>query len=408
LLAGQPGIGKSTLALQVALSRASIGSNTLYLLTEQSPEEARARAEGLLASQGRSAKSKELLRHIRFDDSLSSMENLPRIWARGKRWASDSGGELQLLVLDSAQGRGLSGNATREYKLLLNFSKELKDEGTASILLSHITKDGSIAGPKFLEHHVDCVLVLRKAMSYRPLFVTKNRFGRTPDRPVPLILDKANMGLRPSPYRDAMVAVARAIVPDVGDIVEAQVNLSLPNGLGQTGSIQSVGVPKKIIQQLISSTARFVDPDLADLNFSIQCNVPGAVRYSQYIALAMAVAITGSYVRRDIPRNYYFIGEVDLQGDIRPLSNDLFLVSGWGKAPIFRSLNLLDEDAFLFCPLGSGKLLRPERIQVGHDVTCVECQSVTDVIARVFPSDSEASGARPVKARRQTRRAAPG
>lgn len=381
LLAGQPGIGKSTLAFQLAIARALLGLPTLYLLTEQSTEDAARRLAGIAATLDREVQPGQLQSLIKFDDSLSDIDQLSRSWVRGKRWAGSLDAVLELLILDSVQGHGLHGNS-REYKLLLNFCRELKESSVTSVLISHITKDGNIAGPKTLEHSVDCVLVMRKAMSYRPLFVTKNRYGRTPDKAIPLILDKVTTALRPSPYKDSMVAVARAVIPGLRDIPEAQVNLRLPRALGQSGTIQSVGVPRKVIQQLISSIAPFVDPDLDELDLSIQCSVPGAIKYSQYIGLALSIAIVGSYIRRDVPINTFFIGEVDLLGNIRPISRDLIDETwDWRAREKWISLLQVPQGATIFCAAGCTE----EIGRWAEGAVMVGSASVRDVVGHLWP-----------------------
>ena len=85
-----------------------------------------------------------------------------------------------------------------------------------ALLICHVTKKSEIAGPRALEHNIDCAWVLRKAMNYRPLFVPKNRFGPETCRPLPLEVDPIRVCLRVSPHASTMTSVARSYLPGLG------------------------------------------------------------------------------------------------------------------------------------------------------------------------------------------------
>src|SRR4029453_12860615 len=168
LVGGDPGIGKSTLLLQVAARLASEGQKVVYVSGEESAEQVRLRAVRLRAG----AAPVRLAAATSVRDILATVGN---------------GEPPALLIIDSIQtmhsdlieggpgtGRQVRGSAQE----LVRFAK---DHGTAVVLVGHVTKDGSIAGPRVLEHMVDTVLAFEgeRSHQYRILRATKNRFGGT-------------------------------------------------------------------------------------------------------------------------------------------------------------------------------------------------------------------------------------
>src|SRR5262249_31588556 len=133
---------------------------------------------------------------IEAEEGISDLEELPRFLSKKVLAASGEYRGTSLLILDSIQGRGLSPLATNKYRQVYDFCRRCKAAGIVVLLVAHVTKRGDIAGPKDLEHHVDCVLVMRRAMSYRPLFVPKNRFGPAVFKPVPLAIDRITTALK--------------------------------------------------------------------------------------------------------------------------------------------------------------------------------------------------------------------
>jgi DNA repair protein RadA/Sms len=203
LIAGQPGIGKSTLGIQLAVDLARSGKKTLYILTEQSKEELAHRAR-LITSNWTPSDVTRSLPKIEPEDSVYDIETLPSFLSHQVIGPSGKYHGVDLVVLDSVQGHGLSAAATKKYRQVYEFCRQCKSAGITVLLVAHVTKRGDIAGPKDLEHNVDCVLVMRKAMSYRPLFVPKNRFGPAILKPVPLEMNRVTTALALAPHSESV------------------------------------------------------------------------------------------------------------------------------------------------------------------------------------------------------------
>jgi DNA repair protein RadA/Sms len=197
LIAGHPGIGKSTLGIQLALDLGRQGVKSVYVLTEQSKEDLGKRARQM-SSDWPPGDAKKALSCIEPFEGIYDIEALPSFLAHDILNPSGKFNGIKFIVVDSVQGHGLAAAATKKYKQVYEFCRQCKAAGITVLLVAHVTKKGDIAGPKDLEHNVDCVLVMRKAMIYRPLFVPKNRFGPAILKPVPLEMSKTTTALQMS------------------------------------------------------------------------------------------------------------------------------------------------------------------------------------------------------------------
>src|SRR5918911_403983 len=169
LLGGSPGIGKSTLT-NMALGRlAAAGRRTLYVSGEESAAQIRLRAERL----GRSALEVPVLAETDLDTVVATLRA-----ERPQACVVDSVQTLHSAALDSAPG---TVGQVRE--VATRIAEVAKRSGTAVVLVGHVTKDGALAGPRVLEHLVDCVLQFEgeRERTYRTLRALKNRFGSTND-----------------------------------------------------------------------------------------------------------------------------------------------------------------------------------------------------------------------------------
>ncbi len=277
LVSGQPGIGKSTLGIQIALDLGRRGQKTLYVLNEQSKEDLGQRARRM-SSDWPTHEANKALSNILPEDNVYDIESLPVFLAHQVSSPSGKYHDVKLIIIDSIQGHGLAASATRKYRQVYEFCRQCKSLGITVLLVAHVTKKGDIAGPKDMEHNVDCVLVMRKAMIYRPLFVPKNRFGPAVLKPVPLEIDKRTTALKLSPHSNTVSSVARTYLGrDVG-IAEAQAAVALP-AYGTRGRITAPGLPKKEIEQLTTCISQIPDMEIEDLDYTIQCRLPGERRY---------------------------------------------------------------------------------------------------------------------------------
>ena len=312
LLCGDPGIGKSTLALQVARVLAGDGRRVLYISGEESPEQVRLRAERLGPVPG------ELLVFCETDVE------------RALEAAAQS--DPAVLVVDSIQtlshpdlpaGPGSVAQVKECALSLLGFAKGRR---VPTILVGHVTKEGAAAGPRVLEHMVDAVLYLEgeRFMPVRLLRAVKNRFGSTSELGVFEMRDTGLVEVRDP---------ARAFVGDAGEtpgvtgtalvvtlqgtrplVVEVQ---ALVTGTGfampqRAGS----GVHPKRLAVLIAVLEKRLGLRLSHSDVFV--NVAGGLRLEEPAAdLGVALAIAGSRLDRPPRGRLVAIGEVGLAGEVR-------------------------------------------------------------------------------------------
>lgn len=374
LIAGQPGIGKSTLGIQLALDIGRAGIKSLYILTEQSKEELANRAR-LMTTNWTQDDSNKALGNFIPEETIYDIETLPSFLGHQVLNSTGKYHDVKLIVLDSVQGHGLASTATRKYRQIYEFCRQCKSNGITVLLVAHVTKGGDIAGPKDMEHNVDCVLVMRKAMVYRPLFVPKNRFGPAVLKPVPLEMDKISTALTLSPHSDSVSTVAKTFLARGGILPEVQASVALPT-YGSRGRITAPGLPRKEIEQIANCISQIPDMDIGDLDYSIHCRLPGERRYRSVLGLPLAMALIASYIQKDIPAHHIYMGEIDLLRKVRevPDATVLELVEALKADEIARPVRL-------FLPASSAEYVRSEI----NDATVVACERLEDAVFNTWP-----------------------
>lgn len=374
LVAGQPGIGKSTLGLQVALDLGRQNIPSLYILTEQSKEDVAERAR-LMTSKWPRADFERAMRLIHPEDSIFDVGNLPNFLTQQVIAQSGRYHGVKLIVLDSIQGQGLSAAATKQYKQVYDFCRHCKSDRVTTLLVAHVTKRGEIAGPKDLEHNVDCVLYMRKAFVYRPMFVPKNRFGPAVLTAIPLMMDKKTTALYLSPLSQSISSVARTFFGREALNAEAQAAVALPS-YGTRGAITAPGLPRKEIEQLLNCISQVPDLDLGDLSYTIQCRLPGERRYRRLLGLPLSMALIASYVQREIPRYHMYLGELDLLRRVREVPDDLIL-------DLWEAIEQgeIQTPIRIFLPSTSAHLIRQDL----PNATVVACDRLEDAIYATWP-----------------------
>jgi DNA repair protein RadA/Sms len=314
LLGGDPGIGKSTLLVQVAAALANLKQRSVYISGEEAVAQVRLRAERLALAGARV----ELASETSVEDIIATL----------------STGELpRLVVIDSIQtmwtdtvesSPGTVTQVRTSAQALIRFAKR---SGACVILVGHVTKDGQIAGPRVVEHMVDAVMSFEGEGShqFRILRAVKNRFGPTDEIGV---FEMTGLGLRevlnPSELflseRDLGspgTAVFAGIEGTRPVLVEIQA-LVAPSALG-TPRRAVVGWDPSRLSMVIAVLEAHCGVKLS--TYDVYLNVAGGLRINEPAAdLAAAAALVSSLVGAALPADAVFFGEVSLSGAIRPVA----------------------------------------------------------------------------------------
>jgi DNA repair protein RadA/Sms len=313
LIGGDPGIGKSTLVLQVVARLSREGYTVLYLSGEESPQQLKLRAERL------ALRSREL-----FVLTGTCIENL-----------FEKIGTLKpaLLVIDSIQtvyteslpsAPGSVGQVREVASRLLNWSKKT---GIPTFLIGHVTKDGAIAGPKVLEHLVDTVLYFEgdSSHAFRILRAVKNRYGSTNEIGV---FEMKDTGLHEvgNPSRVFLEerpegASGSVVIPCLEGtrplLVEIQALVG-PSPLGMPRRT-AIGVDHNRISLLVAVLGKRMGIEMGDQDIFV--NVAGGLRVDEPAAdLGMVSAMISSFLDKPVDKNTVVFGEVGLAGEIRGVS----------------------------------------------------------------------------------------
>lgn len=309
LLAGQPGIGKSTLLLQVTAHIAQ-QYPVLYASGEESAHQVKLRAERLGASE-----SEEL--HFVASTSADDIA------------ATIRSGKYQLVVIDSVQTLSLDEitSAPGSVSQITNSSNVIiraaKETGAAVILVGHVTKEGSIAGPKVLEHLVDVVLQFEgdRYGGFKVVRAVKNRYGSTAEA---AIFEMADSGLRVVDNPSAALLAERR--DEDGSVVLATLEGTRPLLVEIQALVNptSFGYPKRTasgfdlnrLNLLIAVLERRTKLRLSDKDVYI--NVVGGMKLSDPAAdLAICMAIASAAAGRKLQAGTVVFGEVGLGGEVR-------------------------------------------------------------------------------------------
>jgi len=309
LLAGQPGIGKSTLLLQVTAHIAKTTS-VLYVSGEESASQVKLRAKRL------GAESTELL-----DFVASTSANDIAATIRGGQYALVIVDSIQTLALDEiTSAPGTVSQITNSSNVLIRAAKET---GTSVILVGHVTKEGSIAGPKVLEHLVDVVLQFEgdRYGGFKIVRAAKNRFGSTNEA---AIYEMFEEGLRPVENPSAALLAERN--PADGSVVLATLEGTRPLLVEIQALVNptSFGYPKRTasgfdlnrLNLLIAVMERRTKLNLSDKDIYI--NVVGGLKLNDQAAdLAICMAIASAAAGRRMDDETVVFGEVGLGGEVR-------------------------------------------------------------------------------------------
>jgi len=314
LLGGEPGIGKSTLVLQAAAEVAAQGRTVLYLSGEESPQQVRLRAERLGAIH-------------------------PRLWLAAETAVPQVVGAIDqvqpdLVIVDSVQTlsdpqlASAPGSVAQVRECSHRLTQEAKRRGCAIILVGHVTKDGTLAGPRVLEHLVDTVLAFDgdRHHALRLLRVVKHRFGTTQDLGLFEMTDRGLRGV-PDPsgmfLADRRAGIAGSVVVPVMEgarplLVELQV-LAAKSVL-PTPRRSATGVDGGRLAMLLAVLAQRVGVLTADVD--VYALAVGGVKITEPGAdLGLGLATVSSLTGSALPGDLVACGEVGLGGELRQVAH---------------------------------------------------------------------------------------
>jgi DNA repair protein RadA/Sms len=312
LLGGDPGVGKSTLLLQVVAAYTMRGGNAVYISGEEALPQLRLRA----ARMGLSNAPVQLGAATCVEDILATLS---------------AGAAPDIIVVDSIQTIWSSaidaapGTITQVRTATHDLVRFAKTSNTAVILVGHVTKDGQIAGPKAVEHLVDAVLYFEgeRAHQFRILRSVKNRFGATDEIGV---FEMTGAGLaeiaNPSALflgdRSVMAAGAAVFAGMEGTrplLCEVQA-LTAASGYGTARRAVVGWDPGRLAMVLAVLEAR---GGIGITGQDVYLNVAGGLRIAEPAAdLASASALLSAFSGRPLPKDCVIFGEIALSGDIRP------------------------------------------------------------------------------------------
>jgi DNA repair protein RadA/Sms len=310
LLAGEPGMGKSTLLLQALGALAADGSTCLLVAAEESCAQVRVRAERVGA--------------LRAGLLVVAETSLPHVLAHVDAVAP------RVLAIDSIQAivdpdlPGAPGSVTQVRDGAHRFVQLAKERGIATVLVGHVTKEGTLAGPRVLEHVVDTVLSFDgdRGHSLRALHALKHRFGSTsevglfemterglvdvPDASARFLVDR-----RPGVPGSAVAAVLEGARPM---LVEVQA-LLMPTAAPMPRR-SAVGMESGRLAMLLAVLERHAD--VASTGADVYTSVAGGLRITERgLDLALALAVAGARLGRVVTRDTVAIGEIGLGGEVR-------------------------------------------------------------------------------------------
>jgi len=304
LLGGEPGVGKSTILLQVAHKMLEQGKRVVYLAGEESPGQIRLRAERLGVSG-----ELELLRETQLEAMLATLEASPP----------------DFLVVDSVQTLQTvspAGSLVAVRDSTSALTRFSKNHQVTTVLVGHVTKEGIVAGPKVIEHVVDCTLYLETAGNFRVLRSAKNRFGPVGEMGVFIMLNEgmeevanpsaAFLAERPVGAPGSVVALTlsgeRALALEV-QALAAKTPFPAPRRVSQ-------GLDSRRVDVVLAVLERRLGLQLGNLD--VYVNLAGGLRvFDPGLDLAIGLAVYSAVMGKPIPDTVAAVGEVGLAGELR-------------------------------------------------------------------------------------------
>ncbi len=311
LIGGSPGIGKSTLLLKIASNLAKDGRKTLYVSGEESASQIKMRAQRLEA----------------IDEKLYLLTDicLENITAEIQK------NDYKILVIDSIQTlyseevSSAPGSISQVREITFELMRLAKDKNICIFIIGHITKEGSIAGPRVLEHMVDVVLYFEGDASreLRMLRGFKNRFGSTSEVGIfemsaKGLVSASEISSKFFTRGSAMSGSAITVIMEGSRALSVEVQALVCESAYPKRSC--TGYERNRLDMLLALLERKVELPLG--HYDVFVNISGGVKVGETAAdLAVVAAIISSFKNRPISKDSVFIGELSLNGEIREVFN---------------------------------------------------------------------------------------
>lgn len=309
LIGGSPGVGKSTLLLKVGSNIASLNKNVLYVSGEESAGQIKLRANRLDSNQD----TLYLLSEIRLEQILLELEER----------------NYEFIIIDSIQTvyseniTSAPGSVTQVRQITFELMRIAKEKNIAIFIIGHITKEGSIAGPRVLEHMVDTVLYFEgdSSQELRILRGFKNRFGATSEIGVfemrqEGLISATDISSRFFNRNSQQSGSALTVIMEGSRPIILEVQALVSESHSHNSKRQATGFDNNRLNMLLALLERKLEIPLS--GYDVFINITGGIKITETAAdLAILAAILSSFRDRAISKETVFIGEVSLVGDVR-------------------------------------------------------------------------------------------
>lgn len=355
LVGGSPGVGKSTLLLKISSNLAKVGKEVLYVSGEESASQIKMRAERLGALES----NLFLLNAIELTEILNAIRSQEH--------------HYMMVVIDSIQTlyseaiASSPGSVSQVREVTFELMRLAKEYGVCIFIIGHITKDGAIAGPRILEHMVDCVLYFEGDSSKELRFLRgfKNRFGNTSEIG---IFEMQSCGLVGAKEASKIFFAQKTSNPGSALSVVMEGSRALVLEVQALVSDCAYGAPKRSCTGFDSNRLNMILALLErkleiPLNrYDVFINITGGIKIVETAAdLAIVAAILSSFRNRTLSNTSVFIGEVSLVGDIREVTN-------------------IEQRLKEALSLGITNAILPKKPKQNLALKCFEVQEVTKII----------------------------
>lgn len=355
LVGGSPGVGKSTLLLKISSNLASANKKILYVSGEESGAQIKMRATRL----GALSPNLFLLNEIKLESILASVH-------LGEQ-------KFEMIVIDSIQTlysekvTSSPGSVSQVREVTFELMRLAKDLGIAVFIIGHITKEGSIAGPRILEHMVDCVLYFEgdSSRELRILRGFKNRFGNTSEVGIFEMKENGLVGAKEASKiffskKTSSPGSALSVVLEGSRALVLEVQALVSDCAYGAPKRSCTGFDSNRLNMILALLERKLEIPLN--RYDVFINITGGIKILETSAdLAVVAAILSSFRNRPLSNNSVFIGEVSLIGDIREVSN-------------------IDQRLIEALSLGLNKAIIPKKPNKDLGIKCFEVQEVTKIV----------------------------